>query len=311
MGSVYWYAILTTAMVNILLTSSLRTIYLLGRISLGQVGFMLIGAYVSALLVMRVGMSFWIGLVLGGLAAAAVALLLSYPFLRAKGVYFAMLTLLTAESLRLVVFYAPRSLTGASGGLPNIPGPGHLLGINLGTLKNSYYLAVAIVTLSLLVLYALERSDVGLKWRAIRDAENLAESVGVKVLWYKTAGFVVACFFAGVAGALFAHIQGGLSVEATSRFGVVTSLYLLVYMAVGGAQYFSGPVVGALLLTVVTQLAGSLKEYQPIFVGVVAILFALLLPTGLAAVPGRLFRRKDRRPADSEQEGVERAAPGD
>ncbi len=121
----YWLSILTILAVNVLLVSSLRTITLLNVMSLGQVGFALIGAYGSALLMMKAGVPFWLAVILSGLMSALVALVLGYPFMKVKGIYFAILTLLTAETLRLIAYYWA-SLTGGTYGLLGIPSPGSL-----------------------------------------------------------------------------------------------------------------------------------------------------------------------------------------
>ncbi len=295
MGSAYWYAIFTTVVINVLLATSLRSVFLVGRISLGHVGFMLVGAYGSALLSMRAGLPLWVTIPVAALMAGLVALLVAYPFLRVTGVYFAMLTLLAAETLRLVA-YNWKGMTGASFGLSGIPGPAPItlpvLGvIEFGRVDRYYYLALAVVVPSMLVLYLLERSDLGLKWRAIRDGEPLARSVGVPVMTYKIANFVIACFFAGLAGALYAHGQRGLDAEATSRFGGLMSMYLVVFMVVGGEGPFLGPAVGAALLTIVGQVASAVDEYQPMVVGVIAILVTLAMPDGIAGLVGRIWRR--------------------
>ena len=118
----YWVSILIMIALNILLTSSLRTIYILNEVSLGQVGFTLIGAYTSALLTLKLGLSFWIAMIIAGLFSALIAFLLGYPFLRLKGIYFSILTLMTAEILRLIT-YNWRDLTGGNFGLSDIPSP--------------------------------------------------------------------------------------------------------------------------------------------------------------------------------------------
>jgi branched-chain amino acid transport system permease protein len=300
--SVYWTSILIILWMNILMVSSLRTIKLLGHISLGHVGFSLIGAYGSALMVMRLGLSFWIALFLSGLMSAGIALALAYPFLRVKGAYFALLTLLTAETFRLTAWYWP-SLTGGFWGLLKIPSPNPITIPLIGTItfdnvNSYYYLTVVIVALSLFVLCLLERSRLGFKWRAIQDTEALAQSVGMNVMWYKALNFAIASFFAGIAGALFAHYQHALSPDFTARFGVLMSIYLLVYMVVGGDAKFAGPIVGTVVLTILSELSRELKEYQPILIGAIAILFVLLMPEGLIGLPnrvklwyGKLFKR--------------------
>ena len=112
--------------ISIILTSSLRTIATTGQISLAHAGFMAIGAYTSALLVMKLGLSFWAAFPLGGIAAALIALLVGYPFVRVKRVYFAMLTLFMGEVIRLIIMEW-RDLTGGSSGLLNIPPPNSIV----------------------------------------------------------------------------------------------------------------------------------------------------------------------------------------
>ena len=291
-NSVYWVSVLTIVAMNILLASSLRTIWLVGHISLGQVGFSLIGAYGSALLVLNFGFSFWLTLLVAGLLSAALALALGYPFLKVKGIYFAILTLLTAETFRLIAFYW-KGLTGGYLGLLHIPSPSPItipwVGvINFDAVNSYYYLTLVVVCLSLFVLFLLEHSYLGFKWRAIRDADDLAQSVGINVMWYKILNFAIACFFAGVAGALFAHYQHGLSPDVSARFGVMMSIYLLIYMVVGGEGRFSGPIIGAIILTIVSELARPLREYQPMMFGALSILVVLFMPEGLTGLPSRL-----------------------
>jgi branched-chain amino acid transport system permease protein len=314
LGSAYWFTIFTTVMINILLTSSLRTMFLVGRISLGHVGFMLVGAYASALLSMHAGWPLWLTIPGAALVSALVGLLVAYPFLRVAGVYFAILTLLAAETLRLVA-YNWKDVTGGQLGLTGIPAPAPVtlpaIGtLELGRVNGYYYLTLAVVVAGLLALYALERSDLGLKWRAIKDAEPLAQSVGIPVMYYKIVNFTISCFFAGLAGALYAHAQRGLDAEATSRFGALMSMYLLVYLVIGGEGPFLGPAVGATLLTLVAQVAGFAQEYQPILVGAVAIGVTLFMPAGIAGVATKHLRRLRPapgtavRPKETEHAGV-------
>jgi len=290
--SVYWVSIFALIFINILLTSSLRTIKLLDHISLGHVGFTLIGAYGSALLVMKGGLPFWLALVTGGLMAALVALALGYPFLKVKGMYFAILTLLTAETFRAITYYW-RGFTGGQLGLLKIPPPSPLTLPGLGTISfdavhNYYYVILIVVLISLFIIYRLERSYISFKWQAIRDADNLAHAVGINVAWYKMVNFVIACFFAGIAGGLFAHFQHNLSADATSRFGVWTTLYLIVYMVVGGEAKFFGPIIGTLVLALVGEFARSVGEFRPMVIGGLAILIVLFMPGGLISLPDRV-----------------------
>jgi branched-chain amino acid transport system permease protein len=286
--NIYWLHILCLACINVLLASSLRTINLTGELSLGQVGFMLIGAYSSALLSMRMGVPVWLAMLLGGLLAAAVALVLGYPILRTKGVYFTVLTFLVAEIFRLGMWYTP-SLSGGPAGLSSIPPPGAINILGITTLafatKNAYYyLLLVIVLISLVILFRIERS-LGFTWMSIRQNDSLAESVGINVMGYKLIAFVVGCFFAGIAGALFAHFMHLLTTDVTAMFGMLMSIYVVIYMVVGGQASFAGPIVGAVVLTLVPEFARPLKEYQPIIFGALVIFIIFFMRQGLIGLP--------------------------
>ena len=119
-GNAYWLTVLCLLAINILMVSSLRSITLINEISLGQVGFAIIGAYTHATLMMKAHLPFWPSLILSALFSALIALVLAYPFLKVKGIYFSILTLLTAETFRIVAYYWT-SLTGGPLGLNGVP----------------------------------------------------------------------------------------------------------------------------------------------------------------------------------------------
>jgi branched-chain amino acid transport system permease protein len=297
-GNKYWLTVLTLLAINLLLTSSLRSITLINEISLGQVGFAVIGAYAHAVLVMKVGLPFWPALILSGLLAAFIALLLGYPFLKVRGIYFSILTLLTAETFRLVAYYWTK-LTGGTLGIQGIPSPaplhigGHVIKFD-ATTNNYYYIAVGVVLICLLILYYSERAYISFQWRAIRDDNTLAGAVGINVIGYKMTNFAIAAFMAGITGGLFAASQHVLSAATTSRFGVTMSIYLLVYLVVGGRGSFLGPLIGVGLLTLVAEISRSMLQYQPILMGAIAIVVMIFLPMGIAGIPGQVrdWRRK-------------------
>jgi branched-chain amino acid transport system permease protein len=286
--NVYFLYILSMAWINVLMASSLRTITLTGEMSLGQVGFMLVGAYSSALLALKVGISVWLTMGVGGLLAAAIAIILAYPILRTKGVYFSVLTLLIAEILRLAMWYIP-SLSGGPAGLAKIPSPGAIGIPGLGVIDFAsktvyYYLLLVMVLFSLIILFRLEQA-LGLTWLAIRQNDELAESVGINVIGHKIAVFVIACFFAGISGAFFAHFMRLLTTDVTAMFGMLTSIYVVMYMVVGGQARFAGPIIGAIFLTLVPELARPLKQYQPIIFGALVIFIIFFMREGLIALP--------------------------
>jgi branched-chain amino acid transport system permease protein len=289
--NIYWISVLALALINILLAVSLRTIKLLDLISLGHVGFTLVGAYGSAILVMKGGIPFWAALIIAGFMSSLLAFVLGYPFLKVKGIYFAVLTLLTSETFRLIAYHW-RKVTGGQIGLTRIPSPGQITIPGIGIVRfdditGYFYIIIVVVLISLLILYRIEHSHLNFKWRAIRDAEGLALSVGINSARYKVINFAIACFFSGIAGSLFAHYQHNLSADFTSRFGVWTSIYLLVYMVVGGVDRFAGPIVGTLVITLISELLRSIGEYQPMVIGIIAIAVMLFVPEGIIGLPYR------------------------
>jgi branched-chain amino acid transport system permease protein len=282
----YFLHILVMAGVTILLTSSLRTIATTGQISLAHPGFMAVGAYTSALLVMKLGLSFWAAFPMGGISAALLALLIGYPFVRVKRVYFAMLTLFMGAVIRLIIMEW-RELTHGTSGLLNIPPPNSIIipglfNIAFDSKVPYYYLILALVLISLLFLYRIDSSRVGRILLAIQQGDYVAESVGINVTGYKVLALCVGCFFAGLAGGFYAHY---FKVLTPDSFGLLEAIYIIVYMAVGGRKRFYGAILGAFILTLLPEFFRALKEYQPfVFVGILLVTI-FLLPDGLVGLP--------------------------
>jgi branched-chain amino acid transport system permease protein len=298
----YWIHVLIIIAINILITASLRTIFLTGEVCLGTAGFMLLGAYGSALLTIKAGLSFWVAMPLGGLLSAAVALAVGYPFFRVKGIYFAILTLLIATVFQYIAGYWDK-LTAGWHGLTNVPVPDPITIPWIGTITFNtdvayYYLSFIVIGLSLFILYRMEHSRVGLVWGAIKESDGLAQSVGINIIWHKIFIFSLACFFSGIAGSLFAHYVHALSPANNpgNQFAIWTSIYAIVYMVVGGEASFAGPVIGTFLLMIIPELARPLQEYRPLVNGVIMILIVFFMPRGLVGQfdiirHGKLFGR--------------------
>jgi ABC-type branched-subunit amino acid transport system permease subunit len=207
-------------LINTLLVASYRVLTLTGEWSLGHVVIMGVGGYASALFAKLIGLPVPLAMLAGAATAALVAYVLSFPLLRMKGFYFLIGSFAAGEVIRLIwkKFRVP---FGGPKGLKLIPG---FPDIELGGLKiaffdpvNYYYLSLIVVSLSLLVLYRLERSRFGLTFHAVHWQDKLAESVGVDTRRYRTLAFVVASFFAGLSGALLAHYIGTVNPSGTDR----------------------------------------------------------------------------------------------
>lgn len=288
----YYIHILIIVGINVILASSLRTIAATGQFSLAHAGFMAIGAYASALLMMKSGLSFWIALPLAGIAAGLLALLLGYPFIRVKRVYFAMLTLFTGEVIRLIIVQW-KELTGGSTGLTNVPPPNPLvipglLNITFTSKVPYYYLILILVLITLLFLYSIERSRIGAIFTAIQQGDSISESVGINTAGFKVLSLCIGCFFAGIAGSFYSHY---ILVVSPTSFTVVQTIYMLVYITVGGRKSFFGAIIGALVLTIIPEAFRVLREYQPLIFAVILLLIIFCLPEGLASLP-KLVRSK-------------------
>ena len=180
----------------------------------------------------------------------------------------------------------------------NFPGAGVLTIPGIGCIDfdgftEYYYLVLAVVALSLFILYRLENSRLGFTWLAIREADRLAGAIGVNVVRYKVIAFSVASFFAGIAGGLFAHFERALGPQPTSTFGILTTIYLLIYMVVGGKSRFSGPISGVIILTLLYEFTRPVNEYQPMIIGAITILVVMTLPDGLISIPEKILRLRN------------------
>lgn len=272
---------------NIALATSLWLIWTLGFISFAHAGFMGIGAYTSALLFTSLGWSPWFGMWAGALVAAAVALVVSVPLMRTRAVYFFMASWAVGEVIKRV-FAHYRETFGGWDGIFNILPPKlslFSLEIDFASRTAYYYLALVACALIVFAIYRINRSRTGMIYWSIHESEILAQHVGIDVLKHKVIAFTVACFFAGLTGALYAHYHTYINPKT---FDIWQSEFSLVHIIVGGLSTVTGPVLGASVLTIVDELLRPTGHYRIIFFGVVVILTVLFLPGGLETIPARL-----------------------
>jgi branched-chain amino acid transport system permease protein len=195
-----------------------------------------------------------------------------------------------AEVCRYIAWYWT-DLTGGTSGLAGIPPPDPINLFGLTTIVFDtkiafFYLMLVIVIISIFILYRIEHSWFGLMWSAINESDVLAQTVGINIMGHKMLIFCITSFFMGIAGALYAHYVGMLSPYGIpgSPFGFTASIYILIYVVVGGENRFSGPIIGAILLTFIPELARGLKEYMPLIFGGLLILFIFILPNGISGL---------------------------
>ena len=253
--------------INALLALSVWITLYAGQLTLGNAAFMAIGAYGAALLGMRVGVPFPLGLVLGAGFSAALALPLGLAVFRLRGVYLAIATIGFGEVVRVILLTLP--FTGKALGLNGIPPVTELWHI---------YLSLAVVAY---VLWRAQGSTAGRAWAAIREDEIAAASQGIAIRRYKLAAFVAGAAIAAWAGGLSAHLN--FSIEP-GDFGFTRAVQILVYAVVGGTPSVAGPILGATLLTALPEILRPLREYRDIFAGLILMGVIIYLPRGLVTL---------------------------
>ncbi|WP_324664399.1 branched-chain amino acid ABC transporter permease [Haloarcula sediminis] len=256
-----------------------------GQISLGHAAFFGMGAFIAAWLTTPTAAGFpasiqlpiLAAVVLGGVAAALIALVLGPVLFRLSGHYFAIGTLALAAVIELVML-DQRSLTGGSTGY-YVQGD---LGLNEFVSHGDVMFLLTLVAtfLTIAVTYRIVTGAGGLAMKAIHDDEDAASSLGVNPLKYKMYAFVVSSFFAGLAGGLYGHYT--LYINPQSTLAVTWTIDSLVIVILGGMGTFAGPVLGAgLFLLLDTGLAAIVGSVATTVEGALIILFIIYLPQGL------------------------------
>jgi len=259
-----------------------------GQISIGHVGFMAVGAYISAILTVKLGLSFWIALPCAGLGAGMAGLLFGLPSLKIKGFYLIMATI-SAHFIIIWVVLHLRSLTGGADGL-TVPKP-KIGGLVLMSKGSYFYLVMILACIATFFAVNIGRSRVGRAFVAIRDNDLAAEVMGINLWSYKLQAFFIGCVYAGVAGSLLVHYYGFASVD---QFPFMDSVWYLGMLIVGGMGTVEGAILGAVslklldeLVTVVGPILAAAVAAQAaaslalIARGLIIMLFLIFEPRGL------------------------------
>jgi branched-chain amino acid transport system permease protein len=294
--SEFWVSIFISIMAMIVLTAGFRMIYITGRLSLGHTFPVGIGAYTSVLLCTKTGVSFWFGLLLGGVMAGITALMLGYVILRISGIYFVVVTLAMAEIFIHLLLWA-EPLTGGVTGVVNIPGPvinfPWVRRIEFGyNLVPYYYLIFAIMFVSVGIMYLMEKSHIGRVFHALRQNDLLAEHVGINITSYRVIAFVTASFFAGLVGSFLAHYH---HYTCPDDFHVMESLFIQIYTFIGGIGSLTGAIIGPLAIITVSEIFRVAKEAQPLFYAGIMLLVIMWLPGGLVTIPSLLRKWRNKK----------------
>lgn len=274
-------------LINLILVASLNLIMgWTGQVSLAHAGFYGLGAYVSGVLSVRLGISPWWGTLAAAVAVGAAACLIGMATLRLRGPYLSMGTL-GFSGILSVLFVELVPITGGPNGLSGIA-PYALFGIELDTPWRFFWLAWGVTAVVMWLLLNLYLSAQGRALRAIEGSEIGANTLGVHTFAYKVAAFTLSAALAGLAGALYAHFNLFASPET---FGFGTSVLLVVMVALGGSGLYWGPFFGAVIFTAVPELLRKFQDVELLVFGLCMIAVLLFFPGGIASLVGRRPQR--------------------
>ena len=270
-----------------------------GQVSLGHAAFYGIGAYTSTLLLLKLGVNPWLGMLAGGLAAAVMSAGFGWSCFRLKGHYFAMATIAVVEIVQIV--FTNWEYAGAAVGL-TIPMTQRGWGAMVFAEKQPYYLlALGLLLLTLAATWAVERSHVGYYLRAIKDEPDAARSIGIPIARYKQIALALSAFFTALGGSLYA--QKELYIDPGSVLTTALSIKMALVSILGGVGTLFGPVVGAVVLTTIEELTraafgGSGRGTDTMIYAGLIVVIAVYYPSGLVGWwHERVRRSKNKRAA--------------
>jgi branched-chain amino acid transport system permease protein len=280
------HIVFLTVIYSILSSSLNLAVGITGLSSMSHASFFSVGAYAAAITATRFGFPFYITLLLGGVLSMMSGVALGAPTLRLKGFYLALVTIGFGQLVRIVQLNWI-SLTKGPMGIPGIPSA--QIGNNVFS-KNSYIIyGLIILIVTLLMIKNLKESKTGRAFFAICSDEIVAKSLGVNTSYYKVLAFALSAFFAGMAGSIYAHYVTFVSPDT---FTVEDSNTILCMVILGGSTNMLGPVLSAILLTIIPEILRFAELWRTVFVGVVLIGAILYKETGFVERLKVLIRGK-------------------
>ena len=253
-----------------------------GQVSLGHAAFYGLGAYVSTLLTIKLGVNPWIGVLVGGVVAVLLSLAFGWSCFRLKGHYFAMATIAVAELVQ--IFFTEWEYGGAAVGLYVPMAQQGWLWMNFATKLPYYWLALGLLLITLAVNLWVERSYLGYYLRAIKDEPDAARSVGVNIARYKQIALSISAFFTALGGSLYA--QKELYIDPNSVLSTALSIKMALVAILGGVGTLFGPVIGSVVLTTIEEgsrilFGGTGRGTDVIIYASLIIVIAVFYPTGI------------------------------
>jgi branched-chain amino acid transport system permease protein len=241
----YTKSLLIFAGINVIAAYSFYAPFKTGQVSLGQAGFMAVGAYACAILTQKFGVPFSAALIVAGVAAGVIGVVVGFPALRIKGIYLLLLTLGFAEIVSVIAL--SWNYVGGAQGFGNIP-------FNPFTLEY----VIGIIVVLILIFARIERSSLGRAMDSIHQDETAAEVMGIDVVRIKLLAFGLGAVIAGLAGALYAHQSTYMD---SSTFNIMLGVEILMFVVVGGGSTYWGPLFGAAVLNAIPEVLRAMREW--------------------------------------------------
>jgi branched-chain amino acid transport system permease protein len=291
-GSRYLIYIGTLIALQAALATSLNVIVgYAGQFAMSHAAFYGFGAYVSAILINSAGFTFWWSVPAAMLVAALIAAVIGYPALRyTGGVYLALITFAFGELARLTAANW-QDVTGGPMGMRVTYAPEPLLGFSFASSRGMYWIAIAMLLISLAVVFSVQRSRFGRALIAVREDEVLASFLGIDVMRHKLAAYVISSALAAMVGTLYAPVMSFISPDLLS---VPETISLIGVVILGGAGTLAGPIVGTFVFLGIPEFLRIESLYRLIVLGVVIVLVVLLMPQGIVGVANRILKRWQR-----------------
>jgi branched-chain amino acid transport system permease protein len=282
--SPYYLDLFVVLIINSVLAMAFVLMLRAGLINLGLAAFWGLGGYVSAVLAMKLGLSVWLSMPLAALITALLALVCGYILIGSGSSGFTFVILSSVIGMLFTPVVGNLKSVGGYSGLSEIPHPGAidlpgLPALTFDSRGHLFYLALFLLVIIIFVLRAFYSAWTGRAWTAIALNARLAESVGVNVFRFRLLSFVVGSAVVGLIGAFYAHYTTFLS---PNTFGIWQNINLQVFAILGGLGYpIAGPLLGAGVMTLLTESMRSVKTLAPVAQGAILVLLILFLPTGL------------------------------
>ena len=277
-GNDYHLTVMSTAYIFALATVGLNLITgYTGQFNLAHAGFMAVGAYTVGILTVDHQVPFWIAFALSGVVAAVLGFFIGLVSLRLKGHYFSIFTLCVGYIMYLVI-EKWESLTHGTVGIIGIPAPSPIGPLEFESPRSLYYLVLCFLVVGMWAMHRIVHSLLGRTFEAIRNSEELAESLGINLMRNKVLAFMLSVFYAGMAGGLYAGFVRFLGPGVAA---VEHTFDMTMYMLVGGIGTLLGPLLGSLIMPWLTQYLQFLQEYRFLVFGPILIVLVIFVPHGI------------------------------